>query len=156
MRIPGVAPRASLGIAPMAAPGGPPENAPMNTARRTQVFIVDDSAPIRARLVELLGGMDDISVAGEAAAAAAAVEAILERKPDSVLLDLDLGGSSGLHVLRAVHAHHPAIVFVVLTNHSEPQYRAACQRAGASYFLDKSTEFHRVREVIAHIAARRH
>ena len=128
----------------------------MNNARPTQVFIVDDSAPIRARLVELLRGVDDVAIAGEAAEAHSAVEAILRDKPDSVLLDLDLGGTSGMQVLRVVRAREPGIVFVVLTNHSEPQYRDACTRAGAAYFLDKTTEFHRVREVIAQIAATRH
>ena len=46
--------------------------------------------------------------------------------------------------------------FVVLSNHSEPQYRRACAKAGARYFLDKSTEFDCVRTVIAEIAAQHH
>jgi DNA-binding NarL/FixJ family response regulator len=130
--------------------------ASMNNARPTQVFIVDDSAPIRARLVETLRDVADVAVTGEATEAGAAVEAILRDRPDSVVLDLNLGATSGMQVLRAVHPRLPHVVFVILTNHSEPQYRAACSRAGAAYFLDKSTEFHRVREVIARIAATRH
>jgi DNA-binding NarL/FixJ family response regulator len=128
----------------------------MNAARPTQVFIVDDSPSIRARLVETLSALDDVAVAGEAAEAAAAVEAILRDPPDSVVLDLHLGATSGMQVLRAVCPKLPQVVFVILSNHSEPQYRAACSRAGAAYFLDKSTEFHRLREVIARIAATRH
>ena len=77
-------------------------------------------------------------------------------RPDSVLLDLNLGGTNGMQVLRSVHPLHPEIAFVVLTNHAEPQYRRACERAGAAYFLDKSTEFERVAAVIAEIAATHH
>ena len=91
-----------------------------------------------------------------AANAPEAVAGILGTSPDSVLLDLNLGGRSGIEVLRTVHREQPGIVFVVLTNHAEPQYRRACSAAGASYFLDKSTEFERVRDVIAEIAATRH
>jgi DNA-binding NarL/FixJ family response regulator len=122
----------------------------------TQVFIVDDSSSIRARLIEMLGRMADVKVVGEAQDALEAVQGILRTKPDSVLLDLNLMGRSGIEVLRTVHPQEPHIVFVVLTNHSEPQYRRACQRAGAAYFLDKSTEFDRVREIIAEIASTRH
>lgn len=128
----------------------------MQTQRPTQVFIVDDSTSIRLRLNELLRRMSDVAVVGEADSANAAVDGILRTHPDSVLLDLNLMGKSGMDVLRAVHVQAPDIVFVVLTNHSEPQYRRACARAGARYFLDKSTEFERVREVIAEIAATRH
>lgn len=128
----------------------------MQTQRPTQVFIVDDSTSIRLRLNELLRRMGDVSIVGEADSATAAVDGILRTHPDSVLLDLNLMGKSGMDVLRAVHPQAPDIVFVVLTNHSEPQYRRACARAGARYFLDKSTEFERVREVIAEIASTRH
>jgi DNA-binding NarL/FixJ family response regulator len=128
----------------------------MQAHRPTQIFIVDDSTSIRLRLHELLGRIGDVAVVGEAASTPAAVDGILRLRPDSVLLDLNLMGTSGMEVLRTVHPQAPDIVFVVLTNHSEPQYRRACARAGAKYFLDKSTEFERVREVIAEIAATRH
>jgi DNA-binding NarL/FixJ family response regulator len=128
----------------------------MQTHRPTQVFIVDDSTSIRLRLNDLLRRMGDVAVVGEAGSASAAVDGILRTRPDSVLLDLNLMGKSGIDVLRAIHPQAPDIIFVVLTNHSEPQYRRACARAGARYFLDKSTEFERVREVIAEIAATRH
>ena len=128
----------------------------MQALRPTQVFIVDDSASIRLRLAEMLNGIDDVRVVGEAETSRAAIDGILQTRPDSVLLDLNLGASNGIEVLRVVRAQAPEIVFVVLTNHSEPQYRRFCQKAGARYFLDKSTEFDRVREVIAEIAATRH
>lgn len=130
--------------------------ASMQTQRPTQVFIVDDSTSIRLRLNEMLRRMGDVAVVGEADSALAAVDGILRTHPDSVLLDLNLMGKSGMDVLRTVHPQAPDIVFVVLTNHSEPQYRRACARAGARYFLDKSTEFERVREIIAEIASTRH
>ena len=130
--------------------------ASMNNARNTHVYIVDDSDSIRSRLVELLGRMEAIQVVGQAASAVEAVDGILAKRPDSVLLDLNLAGTSGMQVLREIRNRAPEIVFVVLTNHAEPQYRRACSRAGAAYFLDKSTEFDRVRDVIAEIAATRH
>jgi two-component system response regulator DevR len=130
--------------------------ASMNDARPTQLYIVEDSAAIRGRLVEMLSRLDGVSVIGQAADAPTAVVDILALRPDSVVLDLHLGTGNGIQVLRAVAPHLPDTVFVVLTNHSELQYRRACTRAGASHFLDKSTEFDRVREVIASIAATRH
>lgn len=124
----------------------------MQTVHPTGVFIVDDSASIRVRLAEMLGRMAGVTVVGEASCAPEAVAGILRTHPDSVLLDLNLMGHTGLDVLRAVRPKAPEIVFVVLTNHSEPQYRRACAQAGAQFFLDKSTEIERVREVIAQIA----
>lgn len=127
--------------------------ASMKTAS-TNIYIVDDSTAIRSRLHEMLGRLDGVRVVGEAGAASQAVTEILSLRPHSVLLDLNLEGSSGMQVLRALHPQAPEIVFVVLTNHAEPQYRRACERAGAAYFLDKSTEFDRVPGVIAEIANR--
>jgi DNA-binding NarL/FixJ family response regulator len=131
----------------------PAQSSGMQTQRHTQVFIVDDSPSIRVRLVEMLSRMRQVDVVGEAESASEAVDGILRMRPDSVLLDLNLKGRTGIDVLRAVHYRHPEIAFVVLTNHAEPQYRRACLAAGARYFLDKSGEFDRVPAVIAEIAS---
>jgi DNA-binding NarL/FixJ family response regulator len=128
----------------------------METTQNTRVYIVEDSAGIRARLADMLSGMERVSVVGEAGSAREAVAGILRVRPDSVLLDLNLMGRTGIDVMRSVRPAAPEIVFIVLTNHSEPQYRRAATDAGAAYFLDKSREFDRVRDVIAEIAATRH
>jgi DNA-binding NarL/FixJ family response regulator len=123
--------------------------------RHTNVYIVEDSPEIRSRLTEMLERIGDVKVVGEAESAPRAVVDILSLRPDSVVLDLKLAGSNGMQVLEAIHGLAPEIAFVVLSNHAEPQYRAACKRAGAAYFLDKWTEFNRVPSVIAEIAATR-
>ena len=128
----------------------------MQTPRPTQVFIVDDSVWIRLRLAQAIARMPDVALVGEAASAAEAVTGILRTRPDSVLLDLNLMGRTGLDVMKAVRAEAPEIVFIMLTNHSESQYRDACMAAGATYFLDKSQDFDRVRCVLAEIAATLH
>ena len=121
----------------------------MTSAQPTSLFIVDDSAPIRARLHEIFDRMDGVRVVGEAENAPQAVLDILALRPDTVVLDLDLNGTSGMQVLRAIVPQMPAVRFVVLTNHCEPQYRRACERAGARHFLDKATEFELGRHVVA-------
>jgi len=126
----------------------------MQTTRSLDVFIVDDSPAIRARLVTLLEGMAGARLAVQAQCAGGAIAAIREARPDCVLLDLNLLGRSGLEVLRAIHPESPEIAFVVLTNHAEPQYRDACMRAGAAEFLDKSRDLDRLPQVLAGIAGK--
>jgi DNA-binding NarL/FixJ family response regulator len=140
----------------MGVPSCKEEDGDMRTTTPTRIFIVDDSAAIRARLVAVLGELEEVELVGQAASAREAIDAIASLDPHSVLLDLCLPDASGMEVLRTLCPRRPAMVFVVLTNHSEPQYRRACERAGAAYFLDKSSEFYRVEEVIRRIAATRH
>jgi DNA-binding NarL/FixJ family response regulator len=116
--------------------------------RRITVFIVEDSAPIRQRLVAMLRDVEGISVVGEADEPKGAVEGILRTRPDSVLLDIQLVGGSGLEVLKKVRHVAPDTAFVVLTNHPSPQYRHIFINAGASCFLDKNTEFESVGEAV--------
>jgi DNA-binding NarL/FixJ family response regulator len=113
------------------------------------VFIVEDSVPVRARLVELIGDIDGVNVVGEAATPIAAVSGILRTHPQYVVLDFQLDGGTGMEVLRTIRPQLPETVFIVLTNYSQPQFRQTCMAAGATAFLDKSTEFAKVKEVIA-------
>jgi DNA-binding NarL/FixJ family response regulator len=121
----------------------------MQTLDRTKVFVVEDSAPIRHRLIELLDDIDVAEFVGEAETPGTAIAGILCARPDCVVLDYRLLDGTGVDVLRAVHPVLPDTLFIVLTNHPNPQYRRICMQAGASWFLDKSTEFARVKEIIA-------
>lgn len=130
----------------------------MQTAplHHTNAFIVEDSPSIRERLAGLLDGIEGVSVVGAADTPATAVAGILRTRPDLVVLDIHLIGGSGIEVLREVHPQVPGVVFVVLTNHPNPQYRRICMEAGASYFLDKNTEFTRIGEIVAGLDAAHH
>ena len=119
-----------------------------STGASHKIFVVEDAPSIRARLIELLDEIDDVSVVGEAESPAEAVEGIFRTRPHCVVLDFRLSGGTGVDVLRAVHPASPEIGFIVLTNHPTAQYRRACMEAGAFAFLDKSTELAKLKGVV--------
>ena len=114
-----------------------------------QVFLVEDSPLIRARLVEMLQSVPGASVCGHAASAEHAIREILAARPDVVVLDLSLAQGTGFDVLRAVHPQAPQIEFYMLSNFAAGPYRQLADRLGARGFFDKSSEFGRVRDAIA-------
>jgi DNA-binding NarL/FixJ family response regulator len=120
----------------------------MNRAANTTVFIVEDSAIVRDALVDLLEGVDDLTVVGSAVDAPTAIEAISRCRPDYVVLDYQLIGSTAVDVLRALHPANPDVVFIVLTNHAALQYERVCMKAGASFFLDKTRDFAKIRDIV--------
>lgn len=122
----------------------------------TKVFIVDDSASMRERIAELIHDIKDTVIVGEAESPAKASAGILDTHPDLVVLDIHLSGGSGLDVLRKVHPTSPETIFVVITNHPNPQYRRAYLNAGASYFLDKSSEISSISQIVADFGASHH
>lgn len=113
-----------------------------------KVFLVEDAPLLRERLVALIASVGGINV-GHADGAQQAIEGILARLPDAVVLDLHLREGNGFDVLRAVRKEAPAIGFFVLTNHPHEHYRANAERLGARGFFDKSSEFDKLRAALA-------
>lgn len=116
--------------------------------RTLRVLIVDDSALLRGYLMDILRELETIRVVGQAIDATQAVELVAKRRPDVVILDIQLPGVSGIDVLHAVKAHHPAPVVIMFTNYPYPQYRQKCMELGADFFFDKSLEFDALRDVL--------
>ena len=82
-----------------------------------KVFIVDDEAPARERLKELLGDIAadlPTEVVGEARHGLEAVELVPAAEPQVVLLDIKMPGMGGLEVARHLGRleHAPRIIFV--------------------------------------------
>jgi len=78
----------------------------------------------------VLGGVTD----GEAL-----VEAALHLRPDAVLSDIAMPRLSGLQAARRIHDRLPAIRFIFLTMHDDPELAAEAFRAGASAYVLKSS-----------------
>ncbi len=119
------------------------------------VFIVDDSAQLRSRLIERLEELPQVQVVGHAERSASAIAAITSVRPDVAVVDLQLaGGDSGLTVLEVIKCLKPAPLVIVLTNCPYPQYRERCLAAGAEHFYDKTTELDTALDVCLERAGR--
>lgn len=110
---------------------------------------------VRERIAELLQAIAGVDLIGTYEDAATAVDGILDGLPDVVLLDIKLRGSNGMEVMHHIVQSKIETKVIVLTNYVEPQYRELFLRQGAHAVLDKSNEFHRVKEfLLAMIEAR--
>ena len=119
-----------------------------------KVFIADDSARLRKQLLGMLSELNGIEIIGQAQEASEALQAICKLKPDVVTLDIQMIGGSGIEVLKQIKQAALAPVVIMLTNRTSLPYRKRCLAAGADFFLDKSTEFGKVREIIQNLFER--
>lgn len=119
-----------------------------------KIFVLEDSAAVRERLVEMIREVAGAQVVGEADRFDAAVAGIMDSRPDVAILDVKLADDkgSGIDVLNVVRKALPAIRAIVLTNYATPQHLKASADAGAEYFLDKSSDFERIPEILGRIA----
>jgi DNA-binding NarL/FixJ family response regulator len=115
-----------------------------------KVFVVEDSAAVRERLLDMIREIEDVEVVGEAESYDAAVAGILSTRPDVTVLDVKLADErgSGIDVLAEVRKGLPALRAIVLSNYATPQHMKASADAGAEYFLDKSADFERITEIL--------
>ncbi len=79
---------------------------------RLRVFVVDDEAPSRRKLLRFLSADDDVEVVGEAANGRDAVEGIQRARPDLLLLDVQMPDFDGFEVVKQLRPPLPRVVFV--------------------------------------------
>jgi DNA-binding NarL/FixJ family response regulator len=113
-----------------------------------KVLIADDSDAIVNRLVSVLGGTDGIDVVGRTATVDETDRAIRTLRPDAIVLDLHMPGGHGIDVLDGLRRDRLSPIVIVLTNDDHPQFRRKCLEKGARFFLDKSTDFDLVGEIL--------
>ena len=118
---------------------------------KLKVFITDDSATIRERLVTLALDLPEIAVVGQAQDAPEVLDAIHRTQPDVVILDIRMPGGNGIDVLRQLKKMKLAPKIIILTIYAYPQYRKKCEAAGADFFFDKSTEFDQIPQALEQV-----
>jgi DNA-binding NarL/FixJ family response regulator len=115
------------------------------------VFLVDDHALIRSGIRTELG--NQVELVGEADEVAAAIEMIIERTPDVVLLDVHMPDGGGRAVLEGVISHQPSVKFLALSVSDAAEDVIAIIRAGARGYVTKNIEGPELIEAIYRIAA---
>jgi two-component system, NarL family, response regulator DevR len=104
---------------------------------RQRIMIVDDHEVVRLGLKALMESRPDMEVVAEATTAAEAVTKALNFKPDVVVLDIRLNGSSGIDACQQITAQLPDTKVIMLTSYAEDDMLFAAIRAGAAGYVLK-------------------
>lgn len=107
---------------------------------------------MRQGLRALLDGQPDFKVVGEAVDGPGATQIVERLKPDVLVVDMMMGGMSGIEVTRDVGKLSPKTCVVVLSMHADEGYVLEALRAGAKAYVLKDSIaddlMHAIREAV--------
>jgi len=91
----------------------------------------------REGLRQLIDNEPDLAVCGDAADGSQAQRGIRESKPDLVIVDISLAGTSGIDLIKAIKSEHEDLPILVVSMHDESLYAERALRAGAMGYVMK-------------------
>jgi DNA-binding NarL/FixJ family response regulator len=105
--------------------------------KKKRVLLVDDHPVLRKGLARLIDSKDEFVVCGEASTAVDAMALIHELKPDLVIADIGLPGTSGIELTKTIRAEFHDLPVLILSMHEEALYATRALRAGAMGYIVK-------------------
>ncbi len=102
-----------------------------------RIFLVDDHEVVRRGLVQLLESEGDLTVVGEAATVAEALERVPGSGADVAVLDVRLPDGNGVELCRELRSACPALHCLMLTSFADDDALLAAVVAGASGYVLK-------------------
>src|ERR1700736_3548680 len=116
-----------------------------------RILLIEDSAGLTRRLVDLLSEPGRVEVAAQASTQSEAVSRLQQGVFDVLVVDIELAEGNGVAVIRHARQLYPPDaqpLVVVLTNYASDFVRDHCFAAGADYFLDKMRDIALLKAVV--------
>jgi two-component system, NarL family, invasion response regulator UvrY len=114
-----------------------------------RILTIDDHEVVRRGLKELFTAAS--AEFGEAHSGAEALILVRQQLWDIAVLDISLGGRSGLEVLAEIKQLRPKLPVLILSMHAEEQYAIRAFKAGASGYINKTSTGEELRRAILKI-----
>ena len=114
-----------------------------------KILTVDDHEVVRRGLKDMF--TKESATFGEARTGAEAVDLVRKQPWDIAVLDISLGGRSGLEVLSELKQLRPRMPVLILSMHAEEQYAVRAFKAGASGYINKASSGEELRKAILKI-----
>lgn len=103
-----------------------------------RVLLVDDHAVVRIGIRDVLNRTNDIWVAAEAEDGQTARDLIGATNPDVLVLDIRLGGESGIDIARWARQEYPELAIAILSAYDDAPFLRAAIQAGVNGYLLKT------------------
>jgi len=104
---------------------------------KQRIVLVDDHEVVRLGLKALLEHHPSFEVVGEAGTAKEALDQVAQLRPDVVLMDIRLPGTSGIEACEEITQNYPETRVIMLTSYAEDEMLFSAIRAGASGYVLK-------------------
>ena len=108
-------------------------------SQQIRILCTDDHQIVREGIALIINRQPDMTVVGMDASVDEAVSLFKSQRPDVTLMDLRLGGGSGVQAIRAIRKEDPAARIVVLTMYQGDEDIYQALEAGATTYLLKDT-----------------
>jgi two-component system response regulator NreC len=118
-----------------------------------KIFVADDHRILREGLRSMIEKMSEVQVVGEAGNGREAVRLVTERKPDVVIMDVNMPDLNGIEATRLLLKELPAVKVIGLSMYSDKRFVAGMLRAGASGYLLKAGAFEELATAIQTVMA---
>jgi DNA-binding NarL/FixJ family response regulator len=105
--------------------------------KQIRVLIVDDHSGVRNGIRNLLQTAKDMVVVGEGVNGADAIELVATKKPDILLLDIELPDQRGDIVMRRLHDTQPKLKVLAVSSYSDRDYIFGMLENGAAGYITK-------------------
>ncbi len=104
-----------------------------------RILLADDNADIRSYFHGIMDREPDFEVVGEASSGAECVRLALEKKPDIILMDIQMETeTAGIDATRAIHETLPETKIIILTIHSDDEMLFQAYSSGAMDYIVKT------------------
>jgi DNA-binding NarL/FixJ family response regulator len=107
--------------------------------KKTTVVVVDDHKLVREMWRELFARNTEIEVVGESGGFDEAVEMVKVKRPDIVLLDINLSQASGFDAVPLIRKFAPGTRVIAVSMHSQPAYAKKMLQLGAKGYVTKNS-----------------
>ncbi len=120
--------------------------------KKVSIMIVDDHTLIRETWSFLLGKNENFDVVAECGDGERAIELARDKRPDVVLLDINMAPMSGFDVLKQIRKFSPGSKIIGVSMHSQPAYAKKMLRLGAKGYVTKNSPRQEMLEAIAEVS----
>ena len=114
-----------------------------------KILTIDDHEVVRRGIKDMF--TKETATFGEARSGAEALALVRKQSWDIAVLDISLGGRSGLEVLAELKQLRPRMPVLILSMHAEEQYAVRALKAGASGYINKASSGEELRRAILKI-----